>query len=196
MQKILLLVLLTISSFSFADYQPQTGDVVFQVMLSDQSRAIQLATKSQYSHVGIVIEKDGQPWVFEAVGPVKYTSWKDWVEQGDKQHFVAKRTKTPLSKDAVNRIIKSTRIYQGKAYDFPFSWTDEKIYCSELVWKLYKAADIELAPLAKLRSFDLDHPVVKAKLKERYGDQIPLDEDVVPPSALYNSDLLETVGES
>jgi hypothetical protein len=196
MQKFLLFVLLTISSFSFADYQPQTGDVVFQVMLSDQSRAIQLATKSQYSHVGIVIEKNGEPWVFEAVGPVKYTGWKDWVAQGDKQHFVAKRMKKPLSQEAVNRIIESTKLYQGKAYDFPFSWTDEKIYCSELVWKLYKAADIELAPLAKLGSFDLDHPVVKAKLKERYGDKIPLDENVVPPSALYTSNLLESVGKN
>lgn len=193
MKKLFLLILLSISSFTFADYQPQTGDVVFQVMLSDQSRAIQLATKSQYSHVGIVVVKDGEPMVFEAVGPVKYTSWQDWVNQGDKQHYVAKRMKKPLSEQAVNTIIKNTGVYQGKAYDFPFSWTDEKIYCSELVWKLYKAADIELAPLAKLRSFDLTHPVVKAKLKERYGDNIPFDEKVVPPSALFDSDLLEIV---
>lgn len=193
MKKLFLLIWLVISSFTLADYQPQTGDLVFQVMLSDQSRAIQLATHSQYSHVGIVIMKNDEPMVFEAVGPVKYTSWQDWVNQGDKQHFVAKRMKKPLSEQAVNTIVKNTGVYQGKPYDFPFSWTDEKIYCSELVWKLYKAADIELAPLAKLGSFDLTHPVVKAKLKERYGDNIPLNEKVVPPSALFDSDLLETV---
>lgn len=194
MNRIFILILLSISSVTFADYQPQTGDIVFQVMLSDQSRAIQLATKSQYSHVGIVIIKDGEPRVFEAVGPVKYTPWQDWINQGDKHHFVAKRIKNPLSEKVVKTIIKSTKLYEGKAYDFPFSWTDEKIYCSELVWKLYKAADIELAPLAELGSFDLSHPIVKAKLNERYGEHIPLNEKVVPPAALFDSDLLETVG--
>lgn len=187
--------LLIISKSLLADYSPQTGDLVFQVLLSDQSRAIQLATKSQYSHVGIVIVKNNEPMVFEAVGPVRYIKWKEWVEQGDKSHYVAKRMKTPPSQEIINTIIKNTKQYEGKAYDFPFSWTDEKIYCSELVWKLYKAADIELSPLAKLDSFDLTHPIVKAKLKERYGNNIPLDEKVVPPSALFDSDLLITVDE-
>jgi uncharacterized protein YycO len=196
MKNILLSIfLLIISKSIFADYSPQTGDVVFQVLLSDQSRAIQLATKSQYSHVGIVIVKNNEPMVFEAVGPVRYIKWKDWVEQGDKNHYVAKRMKNPLSEEIIKTIVNKTNIYEGKAYDFPFSWTDEKIYCSELVWKLYKAADIELAPLTKLGSFDLTHPAVKAKLKERYGNNIPLDEKVVPPSALFDSELLITVDE-
>jgi uncharacterized protein YycO len=194
-QFLLCIFLLVISKALLADYTPQTGDVVFQVLLSDQSRAIQLATKSQYSHVGIVIIKNNEPMVFEAVGPVRYIKWKDWVAQGDKKHYVAKRMKTPPSEEIIKTIVNNTKIYEGKAYDFPFSWTDEKIYCSELVWKLYKAADIELSPLSKLGSFDLTHPAVKAKLKERYGNNIPLNEKVVPPSALFDSDLLVTVDE-
>ncbi len=196
MKKFLLVIALLAASQSlFANYAPQTGDIVFQILLSDQSRAIQLATGSHYSHVGIVIIKDNEPMVFEAVGPVRYIKWKDWVEQGDKNHYVAKRMKTPPSKEIIKAIVNKSSAYEGKAYDFPFSWTDEKIYCSELVWKLYKAADIELAPLATLGSFDLTHPAVKAKLKERYGNNIPLDEKVVPPSALFDSDLLITVDE-
>lgn len=188
--------LLVISKSLLANYSPQTGDVVFQVLLSDQSRAIQLATKSQYSHVGIVIVKHNEPMVFEAVGPVRYIKWKDWVAQGDKHHYVAKRMKNPPSKEIIDSIVDKTNNYEGKAYDFPFSWTDEKIYCSELVWKLYKAAGIELAPLAELGSFDLTHPAVKAKLKERYGNKIPLNEKVVPPSALFDSELLITVDQN
>ena len=33
----------------------------------------------------------------------------------------------------------------NKDYDLYFEWSDDKIYCSELVWKIYKnGADIEL----------------------------------------------------
>lgn len=28
--------------------------------------------------------------------------------------------------------------YIGKDYDLYFEWSDSRIYCSELVWKIYK----------------------------------------------------------
>lgn len=34
---------------------PQTGDIVFQISRSSQSKAIQLATHSAYSHTGMVV---------------------------------------------------------------------------------------------------------------------------------------------
>ena len=30
--------------------------------------------------------------------------------------------------------------FENKDYDLYFEWTDEKIYCSELVWKIFKQA--------------------------------------------------------
>ena len=32
------------------------------------------------------------------------------------------------------------RKYLGRDYDLRFEWSDDKIYCSELVWKIYKEA--------------------------------------------------------
>ncbi|HEM48716.1 MAG TPA: peptidoglycan peptidase, partial [Caldithrix sp.] len=85
-------------------------------------------------------------------------------------------------------------IYRGKNYDIYFEWSDDRIYCSELVWKIYEqAAGIEIGSLTKLKNFDLSHPVVKEKMKERYGDNPPLDEDVIAPASIFNSDLLYTV---
>ena len=84
--------------------------------------------------------------------------------------------------------------YHGKPYDLYFGWSDARIYCSELVWKIYKyAADIEIGQLAKLSSFDLEHPLVQQKLKERYGNNIPFDEWVISPAAMFNSEQLMTV---
>jgi hypothetical protein len=77
-----------------------------------------------------------------------------------------------------------------------FGWGDDKLYCSELVWKIYKqATGLEVGKLQKLKDFDLSNPIVARKLKERYGNKIPLDETVISPVAIFNSQLLMTVVE-
>jgi hypothetical protein len=53
MKKTLLVLLFTllVSSVLFAqDSEIQNGDLIFQTSLSEQSKAIQLAKKSEYSH--------------------------------------------------------------------------------------------------------------------------------------------------
>ncbi|WP_200875628.1 YiiX/YebB-like N1pC/P60 family cysteine hydrolase [Hymenobacter sp. IS2118] len=55
--------------------QLRDGDLIFHTSQSAQSRAIQLATHSAWSHCGIVY-KQGENWqVFEAVQPVKLSRW-------------------------------------------------------------------------------------------------------------------------
>ena len=84
--------------------------------------------------------------------------------------------------------------FKGKPYDIYFEWSDDKIYCSELVWKIFKqAVDIEIGQLEQLADFDLSNDIVKAKMKERYGDNIPMDEKVISPVAMFNSDKLITI---
>ncbi len=63
-----------------------------------------------------------------------------------------------------------------------------------MVWKIYqKSTSVEIGQLDKLHSFDLSNPVVKEKIEERYGNDIPMDEIVISPSAMFNSDKLITV---
>jgi hypothetical protein len=40
---------------------------------------------------------------------------------------------------------------------------------------------------------DLANTVVGAKLRERYGSHVPLDEPVISPGAMYDSPQLETI---
>ena len=196
MKRIFAAVLLFLSVASIAHaYTPREGDIVFQTSLSSQSKAIQIATDSPYSHVGVVLFRDGQPYVFEAVQPVRFTPLKAWLARGKDRRYVAKRTRRPLTQIAVAQFHRQANEFVGRPYDLTFEWSDTRMYCSELVWKLYKAAGIELAPLAKLGSFNLSDPVVKKILKQRYGDKIPLDEPVIAPSALFDSPLLVTVAE-
>jgi hypothetical protein len=84
--------------------------------------------------------------------------------------------------------------YRGKNYDLYFEWSDSRIYCSELVWKIYKrGAGVEIGRLQKLREFDLSHPTVRAKMRERYGSSIPKDEPVISPAAMFDSEQLVEV---
>jgi len=162
--------------------------------------AIQLATKSPYSHMGIVYLRDGEPFVFEAVQPVKLTPLAAWIERGEKGHFVAKRLRNAdarLTTDVLQRMRTVGERFAGKDYDLYFEWSDEKIYCSELVWKVFdQGAGIQLGERQTIADFDLSHPAVQAKIRERFGDRVPLDEIVVSPVAIFNTRELETAYEN
>ncbi|MFE7088828.1 YiiX/YebB-like N1pC/P60 family cysteine hydrolase [Sphingobacterium spiritivorum] len=83
---------------------------------------------------------------------------------------------------------------EGRDYDIRFEWSDDKIYCSELIYKIYeRAAGIKLGKLQQLKDFDFTNPAVKAQLKERYGHHIPLNETVISPASVFDSELLETI---
>ncbi|MFN3915515.1 MAG: YiiX family permuted papain-like enzyme [Aquabacterium sp.] len=175
-------------------YTPRAGDIVFHTSTSSQSRAVQAATGSRYSHMGVVLRHQGQWQVFEAVQPVKYTPLPRWIARGAGHHVVVKRLRQPLTASQQAALQASARPMVGLDYDLTFEWSDKRLYCSELVWKLYDTAlGIQLTPLAELRSFDLRSPVVQQTMKERYGSQVPLSEPVVAPVAIFDSPLLDTV---
>jgi hypothetical protein len=135
--------------------------------------------------------------VYEAVQPVKITPLDRWIAKGKGGHYMIKRLKNAdrvLTTESVLKLKNICQQFVGKNYDLTFEWSDENIYCSELVWKAYqRATGIEIGKLQKLKDFDLSDQVVKSKMKERYGDQIPLNETVISPSAIYDSELLVPV---
>ena len=177
----------------------QNGDLIFQTSKSSQSKAIQLATNSIYSHMGIIYENDGNYFVYEAIQPVKMTPLSDWINRGENKHYVIKRLKNAdqvLTSAALTKMKQIGNQFTGKSYDIYFEWSDDKIYCSELVWKIYKeATGIEIGIPEQLSDFDLSSEMVKAKMEERYGDDIPMSEKVISPAAMFNSDQLVTIEE-
>lgn len=68
----------------------RTGDIIFQTSTSSQSKAVQLATGSEYSHMGLIYRVNGELFVYEAVQPVKLTPLPKWINRGLKHHFVVK----------------------------------------------------------------------------------------------------------
>jgi hypothetical protein len=177
--------------------QIKNGDLIFHTSVSKQSKAIQLATKSKYSHCGIIYQNGKDFYVFEAIQTVQLTLLRNWINRGKDGKYVIKRLKNSdklLTSIMISKMKNIGERFKGKNYDCTFEWSDDKIYCSELIWKIYKeATGLEIGRLQKLKDFDLTNPVVKTKMKERYGNNIPLYEPVISPGAIFNSNLLITV---
>ena len=175
----------------------QEGDLVFQSFSSSQTRAIQLATKSRFSHMGLILRQDDRLMVYEAVGPAKFTPVDEWIDRDPGGHFVVERlknAKTILTKANLEKLERTAATFKGKPYDWVFNWSDEKIYCSELVWKIYyRALGVEISGLRKLKDFDLSSAEVRLKLRERYPEGVPLEETVISPQDVFRSDALTTV---
>jgi len=179
-----------------SNFSVQDGDVIFQSSYSKQSQAVEIATNSKYSHCGIIFIENNVPYVYEAVQPVGKRKLADWISSGVDQTCVIKRFKgiDTLSKKSLLRMKEYAASQFGKNYDGYFSWSDKEMYCSELVYKTYKnCINFVLAQPKTLRDFNIDAPVVRKIMQERYGDDIPYDELMISPGQLYDAPSLYTV---
>jgi hypothetical protein len=172
------------------------GDIVFHRSLSNLSQAISLVTGSEITHMGMILFREGKPWVIEAGGTVRYSTYEEFINRGAEGKFVVKRLRladsllTPVRLDSMRAVANR---FLGRNYDGQFNWSDDQLYCSELVWKIYHGAGIDLGKLRKLKEYRFDHPIVKEQLRRRYGDNVPLEEPVIAPSDIFALESLVTV---
>lgn len=177
------------------------GDLVFQEMDDAQSQAFGKTSRSKYNNIGLIFlrPKDRQYIVFEVKDSCRITLLSDWVERGKKQHVALLRLKNAnqLINEKKAKALKTTaKQLVNTPFDPYYSWSDDALYPSEMAWKLYhKAVKIDLCTPGKLSSFDLSDPLTKQQLKNKYGNAVPQDEQVVSPDDLYHSPKLEVIFE-
>ncbi|EMO25788.1 orthopoxovirus protein, PF05708 family [Leptospira interrogans serovar Bataviae str. HAI135] len=173
------------------------GDIIFHESNSEQSKAIRLATRSPYTHAGIIFKYGNEYKVLEAVEPVKLTPLSAFIKRGKKYHYVIKRLKNRndiLSKNKLAEMKRYGESFLGKHYDIYFGWSDDRIYCTELIWKLYnKVTGKRLGELKTLKDFNLSSMQVQSLMKKRYGNKIPYSEPVISPVDMFESAELETI---
>lgn len=180
---------------SHAAYALQEGDIVFHGNSGEQCDAIREATGSPYTHCGVVFEKDGRLMVLEAVQPVRVTTVEAFQQRSLPDSFHARRLKQPADPAAIEKAKAWGGKQIGRNYDYRFEWDPHTLYCSELVWKAYQEAGIELCEPRRFHDYRLESPKVKAIIAKRYGsaDKLPRDEPVVAPGDLADSPLLVEV---
>lgn len=196
MKKLLVLPIISILAFSIYSFKQtkayKDGDIIFQTTKGETGLAIQLATHSKYNHCGMLFFENNEWVVYEAVQPVSKISLSDFNARGS--GTVMRLAAKPLTTDDISKLKAVFKTYENKNYDLAFNWSDDRLYCSELVYKLYqKGLNIELCKPRKLSDFDLSNPLVKQKLNEKYNGNIPLNEPMVSPQDIFSSALLSPV---
>lgn len=169
-----------------AEYAPQAGDFVFQSLAHNPLiDSIEGSTGSPFSHCGIVKKRDvvkphDPQWVvIEAIGPVKETRLPHWIAQGRGSAFVVYRLREPLA-GKIPAIIAAAGRYAGRPYDIHYDLDDEKIYCSELLYKAVRDATGQ--KLGKIRKLgELNWRPYEQVIRQIENGGLPLDRDMITP---------------
>ncbi len=146
------------------------GDLIFQFSKSQQSPYIAMATGSIYTHCGIIVFKDNNPYVLEASNVVKLTPLNEWINKGRWQHYkvIPFEYTEPIEYEH----------YLGKKYDSSFKLDNDIYYCSELIYDIYlKQFDIHIAIPKQVKEYNI---LGMKNLLEARG--IDVNQKVVAPS--------------
>ena len=172
----------------------KSGDIIFQVSTSTQAPAVALASGSPITHVGLIVVEGERITVVEAVEPVREIPIEQFIEHGE-MWGISRLKSEPSDSEWSKKVIRYARSMKGKHYDGLFQWGDDRIYCSELVWKAYsRGAGIDLVQPQRVGDLNLSLPPVQSLIKRRMGGKkLNLNEKIVTPGYLHASDQIESV---
>lgn len=173
-------------------YEPQVGDVVFQSLGSNAvTDLIAGSTHSPFTHCGMVVLREGRWHVLEAIGPVREIPLADWIAQGQRGGVAVFRLRAEFQ-SSVPKFVESARTFLGRPYDPYYRFDDERIYCSELVFKAWRSATgTELGRVRKVR--ELDWEPYRAVIERIERGPVPLERELITPRDLSEAPQLREV---
>lgn len=151
----LIMILMTQSAFALS---LKVGDILLQPLQCWSCSLIEAQTKSEYSHIGVVIEKKGKSvWVAEAFHKVRKVTLAEFHKKTQKKSAIKVMRPHYVAPDLFDLY---QRHFEGLNYDSQFRWYNsddlgEKIYCSELLYKLFRLAGMHF-PKVKPMKFDVN----------------------------------------
>lgn len=185
------------SLWAVSRYQPAVGDVLVQDIdpCGRLLRAVKGVSASAWCHCGVVDSVNGRWVVHEAVGSgVQTTPLVHFLLRGDEPRFAVYRLTDQFQHQAI-MFAKNCLQYLGRPYDSKYELDDEKIYCSELVYKAYLSATGDaLVTTQQLGDLNWEGYVDDIKHYSE-SDDLPavLTRQVVTPVALTYSPRLQKV---
>lgn len=140
--------------------QWRSGDILFLSGTSFRSKCVRLLEgyAVDYSHVGLIVVKDGVPFVINAdpaAGVVVIQRW-DIVTASDQVAGGAVYRLRGVDPSAVSAACLAAQRDAQEHIPFDESFdlnTPGRLFCTELVWRAYRSAGVNLCPNA-----ETDHP--------------------------------------
>lgn len=164
------------------------GDIIFHTSQSSQSPLIQIATQSKITHCGVIVMRDGEPYVLETLRTLVLTPLDKFIARGKDNKYWLKRS------DKENIKIEYAH-YLGKTYDLAFSFDNDIYYCSELVYDIYlNQLGIKLCEPKKVDDYLIlctdKIPQLESTMRRR---GITMEQYTVAPVDIFESDYLKSV---
>jgi uncharacterized protein YycO len=157
----------------------QEGDIVFIESQSSQSPYIKAGTMSKWTHCGVIVNTSEGMKVLEASKTVRLTPVVKFIGGAKNDNWCIKRPRQKLTKPI------NYHKYLGQPYDLEFKFDNGKMYCSELVWLVYKDQEVELCKPRKVSSFMMTRiPKVKKLMNKR---NISMNQEAVAPVDIYKA---------
>lgn len=188
-------------------YVPEVGDLLFQDLdCGPYCKSIERVTQGVYganfSHIGILVLDSGQAVVYEAVSrgvvatPLQEFLSRNINEDGRPKVIVGRlkdnyRFLIPHAIEQANQLL-------GSAYDDTYVDGDDRYYCSELVYEVFKRANNEAPffPLAPMTYIDPDtgqtFPIWKDYFTRR-NTTVPEGVPGINPGAISRSPYIKIV---
>jgi hypothetical protein len=193
--------LFLIPSLGFSKVELRVGDILLQPLSCWSCTLIEEQEETIYSHVGFVISLN-PVMVAEALSSVRVVPlevYRARNEAGLNLKVLRYRdfsVRSKLKEFEGEFVDLFYRDFFGKKYDHDFLWDNldeygnEKIYCSELITKLYEAFGVQSVPV-KVMLFDKN-----PEAWDRYfRGSVPRGEVGNSPGDFERSDLFFVVGE-
>ena len=157
----------------------QEGDIVFIESQSSQSPYIKVGTMSKWTHCGVIVNTPEGMKVLEASKTVRLTPVPKFIGPAKNDNWCIKRPRQKLTKPI------NYHKYLGQPYDLEFKFDNGRMYCSELVWLVYKDQEVELCKPRKVSNFMMTRiPKVKKLMNKR---NISMNQDAVAPVDIYKA---------
>ena len=180
--------------FSAHSIELKTGDILLQPLNCWSCSLIEAQEESIYSHMGVYFKLDDSEFVLEAAQTVRFTPLSEFLKKTERgQKILIKRFKSILftQSDLVERALE----FEGLSYDEKFLWNNsdalgEKLYCSELVFKLFDSFYTQKLPLKKMR-----YDVHREHWEKFFNGDVPDGLWGNSPADFEHSDLFRNVGE-
>jgi hypothetical protein len=144
---------------SLADWEPRAGDVILRASADLVGSRIGTASgeRAIYSHVGLVVARDGRPQVIDispyGSGRVEFTNLAAFTTDGEITDLLVLRPLSPL--DTARLEAEAERLAAaGIKFDYSFDMADaSELYCSELTYHLLRAAGVDVAAIPWTRMY-------------------------------------------
>lgn len=182
----------------------RNGDIIFQNLQSEEMEGIQRVSKSKYNNVGIVIIKnsngDNNTYLNKSIyyvyqvssNKLKVYSLSSWIKNGVDNKYAIKRLKNNILVTTINWRFEKEIEQNSKGYTID-SWSDNEMYSSEFVWKIYKKVlNIELGETQQLKDLNLTNTEAE-KIQKIYKNSISLNDTIITSNSIFNSDSLRTI---